>query len=101
MEKNQIDSKQQSEIAVLGANYINMSKKIDDLEKTFVREFSDFKKELRSDYVTKESFYPVKAVVYWLVSIILVAIISLLVNAVLVEKKDMHLLGSVRVVRNM
>ena len=51
-----------------------MSDQLTDLRKVVVDGFADLKQDLKDNYVTKDSFWPVKTVVYGLVAMFLLAI---------------------------
>ena len=81
MEKR--DNKQELDIAILQTNYKSMSDKIDNLQEIVVNGFTELKSEIKDNYVSKESFYPIKTIVYGMVGIILIAVLSVLVSQVL------------------
>ena len=50
-----------------------------------VEAVKDIKEKLEGDYVTKESFTPVKNIVYGMVSVIMLAVLSALVALVIIK----------------
>lgn len=60
-----------------------MVKGFNDIRSTIESGFDELRKELKSEYVTKAEFEPVKRVVYGLIGIILVAVVGAIVALVL------------------
>lgn len=70
--------------------FTELDKKVTDIQNTlksftFVKqiEFDEFRREVKETYVTKESFDPVKRVVYGMVGLILVAVVGAVIGATL------------------
>lgn len=87
-----MDQQQNLKIQKLENNYYSMAEKFDDLKKTVIKGFDDIKgdmKLIREDnerrFVSKESFEPVRMVVYGLVGVVLLgaltAILTIIYNS--------------------
>ena len=74
------DNKQVEEIIVLKANQKNMSEKIDDLKEVVVCGFKELKDDLRKNYVSKDSFTPVRLIAYGLAGYILISVLTAVVT---------------------
>lgn len=87
-----MDQQQNLKIQKLENNYYSMAEKFDDLKQIVVKGFDDIKgdmKLIREDnerrFVSKESFEPVRMVVYGLVGVVLLgaltAILTIIYNS--------------------
>lgn len=59
-------------------NLINV--RISELEKDIDKRFKDFRSEVSEEFVTKESFSPVKTLIYGMVGVILLGFVGTLVS---------------------
>lgn len=78
-------SDQDLKINDLENKYQSMAEKIDELKDTVVNGFSELKKDLKDNYVSKESFLPVKSIAYGLAGAILLAFITAVVSLVYIK----------------
>jgi hypothetical protein len=85
------DNNQDNKIIVLETNYNTMADKIDKLEKSVIRGFSELKDEFKcireenaNRYVSKEKFEPVRAIAYGFVGIVMTAVVIAIITLVLV-----------------
>lgn len=78
-------SDQDLKINDLENKYQSMAEKIDELKDTVVNGFSELKKDLKDNYVSKESFWPVKIISYGLVASILAAFIAAVISLVYIK----------------
>ena len=76
---------QNLKIQKLENNYCSMAEKFDDLKHTVVKGFEDIKEDMKlirdaneKKYVSKESFEPIRMVVYGMVGVFLLAIATAL-----------------------
>jgi len=65
------DQEQTTEIALLKQEQKTMSQKLDDVKETVINGFAvikkdmqDFKNDCNNNYVSKETFNPIKSIVY-------------------------------------
>lgn len=85
-----MDQQQNLKIQKLENNYYSMAEKFDDLKKTVVKGFDDIKSDMkliREDnerrFVSKESFEPIKLIVYGMVGVLLLAVIGAIATLVI------------------
>ncbi len=85
-----MDQQQNLKIQKLENNYCSMAEKFDDLKQTVVKGFDDIRddmKLIRDDnerrFVSKESFEPIKSIVYGMVSVLLLAVIGAIATLVI------------------
>jgi len=78
-------SDQDLKINDLENKYQSMAEKIDELKDTVVNGFCELKKDLKDNYVSKESFLPVKSIAYGLAGAILLAFITAVVSLVYIK----------------
>lgn len=77
---NMDELNQSEKIIKLEEQQKSMSQKIDDVKDTVIKGFAELKDDLKLNYVSKETFLPVKLVVYGLVGSILLYVISQLLK---------------------
>ncbi len=85
------DNEQDKQILILETNYKTMADKIDKLEKSVIKGFSELKEEFKcireenaNRYVSKEKFEPVRAIAYGFVGIVMTAVVVAIITLVLV-----------------
>lgn len=79
------ENKQDIDIAILQNNYKQMSDKIDNLTDLVSAGFAELKKELKDNYVSKETFFPVKILTYGFAGILFTIVIGALISNVLIK----------------
>lgn len=81
-------SDQDLKINDLENKYQSMAEKIDELKDTVVNGFSELRKDLKDNYVSKESFLPVKAIAYGLAGSVLFAFLSAVIALVIANRYE-------------
>jgi hypothetical protein len=76
---------QNTEIALIKQSQKTMNDKIDGLSALVKAEFCDLKAELKTNYVSKETFLPVKILSYGFAGILFTIVIGALVSNVLMK----------------
>ena len=79
------DQRQTTEIAIIKQEQKTMSQKIDDLSVLVKDSFKELKSDLKKDYVSKDSFMPVRLIAYGLAGYILISVLTTLANSVLIK----------------
>ena len=78
-------NEQDLKINTLETNYKSMSEKIDSLTDLVRCEFAELKKELKDNYVSKDTFLPVKILTYGFAGILFTIVIGALISNVLIK----------------
>ena len=79
------DQEQTTEIALIKQNQKTMSEKLDDLSALVRCEFADLKKELKENYVSKDTFLPVKILTYGFAGILFTIVLGALISNVVIK----------------